>query len=217
MDIDELLEGICEFYNLKEETHQNLTFTYNLHSGTGKTKKVVHLYEGPLLEGRVYVNDSGVHHPLFLDKIQLEKRVAANTPTHHNVSCDTKFMLSSVDEISSAIRTAYHFVDKCKIIYLVLDNAGGRGTVAAKEEFEKRLRDKYRIKIIWQVPNSPDTNLLDLGAWCTIQSDVEDIHQFNDVLACSVEEAFMKLSLTKLDNIYDQWERVLELILKKSG
>ena len=75
----------------------------------------------------------------------------------------------------------------------------------AKEEFEKTLRDKYKVRIIWQIPNSPDTNLLDLGAWCTIQSEVEDIHRFlvmdNDVLAKSVENAFLNLDPTKLTNI----------------
>ena len=221
MDIEELIERICEFYNLDDNTQENLTFTYVSHSNTGKTRKIIHLNKGPLLHGRIYVDDNGVHHPLFIDQLKLEKHVPANTPTHHDVSCDTKFMLSNVDVIGKAIRSAYHFVDPTEIIYLVLDNAGGHGTVEAKEQFEERLRKKYRVKIIWQVPNSPDTNLLDLGAWCTIQSDVEDIHRLlvmdNDVLANSVEQEFSNLSSTKLDSIYDRWDKVLDLILKNSG
>ena len=207
LEVDELIERICEFYNIDEKVQEHLTFTYNSHSSTGKTKKVVHLYDGPLLDGRIYVDSNGVHHPLFIDQIRLEKCVPAKSPIHHDVSCDSKFMLSNVDLIGKAIRSAYHFVDAAEIIYLVLDNAGGHGTIEAKEEFEKKLRKHYRVKIIWQVPNSPDTNLLDLGAWCTIQSDVEEIHRLlvmdNDVLARSVEQAFSNLSTKKLENIYD--------------
>ena len=49
-----------------------------------------------------------------------------------------------------------------------MDNAGGFGTGEAKEEYEKVLKEKYNIHIIWQTLCSSYTNLLDLGVWCTL-------------------------------------------------
>lgn len=176
MDCEELIENICEFYNLDENTCRNLTFSYHSHTSTGKTEKVVCMSNGPLLQDRIYVDDCGIIHLLFIDQIKLEKHIPAGTLINHDVSCKSKFMLESVNEIRTAIRKAFHFVDKTEMIYLVLDNAGGHGTAVAKEEFVRILRHKHIVKVIWQVPNSPDTNLLNLGAWCTIQSEVEEIH-----------------------------------------
>ena len=131
----------------------------------------------------------------------MEKKIPPGTLIHHDVSCDTNFMLGTVDEIGASIHRAYNFVDKKYPIYLVLDNTGGHGTECAKEEYEKRLRDNYKVCIIWQILNYPNTNKLDLGAWCAVQSDVEYIHQQlvmdSDILAHSVESAFANLSTQK--------------------
>ena len=221
MDCEDLIDNICEYYNLSSNVKNNLTFSYHSNTSTGKTKKVVCISSGPLLDGRVYIDDTGMIHPIFLDQIKVEKCVPAGTLIHNDVSCNTKFMLNTVHEIGTAICEAFHFINKKEPVYLVLDNAGGHGTNKVKVEFEKILRERYKVRIVWQVPNSPDTNLLDLGAWCTIQSEVEDIHRFlvmdNDVLAKSVENAIQNLDSTKLSNIYNRWERVLDLILKNWG
>ena len=86
---------------------------------------------------------------------------------------------------------------------------------------EFRLLCKYNIYCIWQVPNSPDTNMLDLGAWAAVQAGVEERHKKlvmrNDVLANSVEQAFEQLDHVKLNKIYDRWLKVLDLIGKSAG
>ena len=48
--------------------------------------------------------------------------------------------------------------------YLVIDNAGGHGDDITKDWFERKLRNKYKIIIDWQVPRSPETNMLDSQA-----------------------------------------------------
>ena len=48
-------------------------------------------------------------------------------------------------------------------IYLTIDNVGGHGNVPEIKTYKKTSLDKFNIKIIHQVPNSPETNLLDLG------------------------------------------------------
>jgi hypothetical protein len=50
---------------------------------------------------------------------------------------------------------------------------GGHGTGEAWETFTKDLEEKYKVKIIRQCPRSPETNLLDLGIWMSIQTAVE--------------------------------------------
>ena len=63
--------------------------------------------------------------------------------------------------------------------------------------------------------------MLDLGAWASIQAEVEERHRKcvmrNDVLQHSVETAFENLQESKLTKIYDRWEKVLGLIQKLNG
>ena len=81
------------------------------------------------------------------------------------------------------------------------------------------LLEEFNILIEWQAPNSPETNLLDLGgAWVTIQSVVEWMHRQRlmnaDVLAGTVFEAWDAFDARKLSNISGRWEKVLHLIIK---
>ena len=73
----------------------------------------------------------------------------------------------------------------------------------------------------WQVPNSPEMNMLDLGTWMAIQSLVEKKHgslvMRNDVLANTVKESFNELSSNTLSNIHERWLKVLDLIIAKGG
>ena len=57
----------------------------------------------------------------------------------------------------------------------MIDNAGGHGTNEAKTEYEKLLREKYNVILVFQIPNSPETNLLHLGVWRSLQSLVEKL------------------------------------------
>ena len=82
-------------------------------------------------------------------------------------------MLSAMDRIGKAIRNAYHWVNRDQACYIVMDNAGGHGTKDAINEYTNHLLNDYNIKIIWQIPRSPYTNVLDLGVWISIQARVE--------------------------------------------
>ena len=48
-------------------------------------------------------------------------------------------------------------------------NAGIYGTILVIETHTKMLLDEFNIKIIHQVPNSPETNLLHLGVSAAFQ------------------------------------------------
>ena len=133
-------------------------------------------------------------------------------------------MQKNIRKIGEAIRLAYHWTKKeDTAIYLVIDNAGGHGTVGTKNKYAVLLEREYNIIIIWQIPNSPETNMLDVGVWASIQSMVEDIRRQlvmrNDELMNSVDKAFGRVGLESkaLTNIYNRWIRVLKLIIHGQG
>jgi hypothetical protein len=103
-----------------------------------------------------------------------------------------------------------------------MDNAGGHRTDKATDEYVNLLKVEFNIIVLWQVPNSPETNMLDLGAWMTIQNVVEKLHRQrpmnNDALTDSVFEAFDTFDgHTNLAAIARQWETVLDLIEEDKG
>ena len=74
-----------------------------------------------------------------------------------------------------------------------MDNARGHGTNDAKTIYTEALKE-FNIQIIWQVPRSPETNMLDLGIWMSIQAKMEKMYQiklcYHDALAKIVEIAW---------------------------
>ena len=65
--------------------------------------------------------------------------------------------------VANKIRNYYFWVPLTTTIYLVMDNAGGHGTHQTIEEYRNMMLHQYNIKLFHQIPNSPETNLLDLG------------------------------------------------------
>ena len=97
-----------------------------------------------------------------------------------DVSCDSEFMLTHIREIGAALRNnTYSFLSEDVPITLFMNNAGGHGKNDVKEQYEQILKDEYNIEIEWQVPQSPETNMLDLGVWMSLQSMVEKAHRKN--------------------------------------
>ena len=73
----------------------------------------------------------------------------------------------------------------------------------------------------WQIANSPETNMLDPGAFCALQAKVEAVHKklvmMPNVLSNLVTTAFQQLSSETLVKIAKRWELVLDLIVKGKG
>ena len=138
-----------------------------------------------------------------------------------DVTCDSTYMLSHIYNIGKAIRISYHWVDEKDSIYLIIDNTGGHGTNKAKATYVKPLKEKFNIEIRWQIPNWPELNMLDLGVWAEVQSEVEIIHRSkvmkNDVLAKSIDEAFERVNVIALLNVHSRWIKVLDLIIEGNG
>ena len=222
----QLFEAIGDTYCIYDDKTYDMVCSYRTYpTKTGKTVKVVRIdrsSETPLCDIRFRPKCKGRTRPLTLDDITLHIRVERGSNRECDVNCDTTFMLNSIHDIGKSIRDKMDFVPVWEPIHLFIDNAGGHGTNKGKEEYEKILYEDYFIILLWQVPNSPETNMLDLGAWMTIQSVVEKLHRQRvmneDALADTIEEAFDNFDgYTKLAAIARRWELVLDLILDDDG
>jgi len=140
-----------------------------------------------------------------------------------DVSCNSRFMLEVMPKVGRALRNAFHWVPGAtERIYLVLDkNAGGHGTNDAINEYTQAM-GLFHVQLIWQVPRSPETNMLDLGVWTSIQSTVSKVQRMrqchHEVLAKSVHDAWEnKLSIRAFANVYQRLRVVLSCIVDDSG
>ena len=139
-----------------------------------------------------------------------------------DTSCDSTFMMNIIEEMGESIREAFHWVPRSKSIHLFMDNAGGHGTELAKMEYINILKTHFNVEVIWQVSNSPKTNILELGVWCLLQSLVEYLHRrqrmSKDSLARTVEQAWELVDgSTKFYAVHERWKKVLSLIVLGGG
>ena len=107
-------------------------------------------------------------------------------------------------------------------IYLFMDNAGGHGTREAIDEYTKILLEKHKIEIIHQCPRSPETNVLDLGIWCTLQWAVDAYMRGKlgdlDALHQGVMDTWKDSKMEKAFNgVWGRLTRVLHLIKMEKG
>ena len=89
-------------------------------------------------------------------------------------------------------------------------------------EYTDILKSEYNVEIEWQVSQSPETNILDLGVWCLLQSLVEYLHRRKhmkeDSLARTIECAWDLVDgTTKFKAVHERWKKVLSLILLGGG
>ena len=229
--IGDFIDIIKETYQFDEEKGNNLLFTYHSYYLTKKKKlkkkKLLKLVsdDGLLIKNRkiTVLDDNGelVQRQLSLKDLNLRVTIPAKSQVHQDVTCNSQFMLDSIYEIGTSIRKTYSFLNKETPVYLFVDNAGGHGKKIVKEQYRKILLDKFNVHLEWQVANSPETNMLDLGVWMAIQSRVEYIHKRkvmqHDDLAISIDTAFDEFPSNTLTKVHDRWKLVLKLILAGKG
>ena len=131
-------------------------------------------------------------------------------------------MMGIVDDMDKAFCASFHWVPHTTPIHLFTDNAGGHRTEPAKMEYTDILKSDYNIEIKWQVSQSPETNILDLGVWCLLQSLVEYLHRRKqmkeDSLARTIGCAWDLVNgATQFKVVHKSWKKVLSLNLLRSG
>ena len=135
-----------------------------------------------------------------IDDLELGVRHQRGNKVTKDCSCDSKWMLETMNEVGKAIRDAHHCwvkwdpqcFQESDVAHLVMDNAGGHGSNEAVEKHTEDLKNKHKIETIQQVPRSPETNVLDLGIWMSLQSAVEKEHRGQKSDANALDKTVMK-------------------------
>ena len=224
--IGDLKNSLKELYNLSSFVEERLTFSFGTHEKKNGIyeEKVVKVSDDEIeILKQTKIENTGIQTTLNLDDIKLALTMSAGDTLIEDITCNSNFMLETMPALGEAIRDKMHWVSKDIPIYLVMDNAGGHGTVEAIKQYVSILKNKYNIIVKHQIPHSPETNLLDLGTWMSLQSRVESIQQSKvmrpDTLAESVLDAWKSFSENGeiLKKITKRWEKVLDLIIKDNG
>ena len=216
-----LFESIQEYFNLDDYTCDRLVITYATYAktlktkyvkhidmfdsetkGKGKTKRLVYNERELLGDHRMIRTKDGVYRKLTLDDCKLEVQTLKGMLVEKDTTCDSTYMMGIIHNLGRSIRSAFHWLPKKTVpIHLFMDNAGGYGTELTKLEYIEILQKKYNVIVDWHCPNSPETNVLDLGIWCIIQSNVEYMHKYRrmteDPLAESVAKAWNYIDSAK--------------------
>jgi hypothetical protein len=110
--------------------------------------------------------------------------------------------------IGAEIRHRTPWIPQDCPINLILNNAGGHGTIEAKEQYTPQLLENHNIIIKWQPPRSPELNVLILGLWISLQLAVEKKQQeqrrMTDALAVSVQEAWRDLLVASINKVFSR-------------
>lgn len=199
MTADDLFDSISQFYGLSEFVSDRLEIYFPDYKENGDPKANNRKYR--VVKGNEVLSSLEQYKPdsggqkvkVELGDLRLGVRYRDGDKVTNDVSCDSKWMLETMGEVAQAIRAAYHWIPADQIIYLVMDNAGGHGTDKAVEAYTKQLLDEHKIEIIQQVPRSPETNVLDLGIWMSLQSAVEKEHRNMRHDANALNETVMRV------------------------
>jgi len=202
----DLCDAIAEFYGLSEFVTDRLELLYPDYKQDGQQKKgkgknyIIKRHEVLSSLERYTPTSNGQKVKVELSDIEIGVRYQKKDKITKDVSCDSKWMLETMDEVGKAIRAAYHWVkwnprnvQQSDTIYLVMDNAGGHGTDEAVSQYTEDLKNKYKIEIVQQVPRSPETNVLDLGIWMSLQSAVEKEHRGQKCDANALDGTVMRV------------------------
>lgn len=217
----EVINKICEHYNLPEYTKDKLALRYSYTTRGGNTS-VKSCNKTKKISDHVTRAGNNPQH-LSIEGLTLAIFRNSGDTYEHDCSCDSVFMLRTMGDVAAALREKMSWVPADRPIYLVMDNAGGHGTKEAVKQYTDDVKRVHNVIIIQQVPSSPETNTLDLGVWCALQSAVEKYHRKKtksdvDALARTIEyvwsnhfgEAIMK-------KVHDRWHNVLKIIEVDKG
>ncbi len=137
------------------------------------------------------------------------------------VTCNSQFMLETMPTTGAKNHQQMPWIPMETPIYLIMDNAGGLGTIAARDEETRRIRNEYNVVIKFQPPRSPEVNALDLGNWMSLQPAVERRQQYRrgdtDALARTVNEAWNDLPAYTIQKVFDRIPLAHQLIVDSGG
>jgi hypothetical protein len=225
MTVGELRATVVESYDMEDDVADHLCFGYETHVGTQGNTQKKWLDDDDVIEEVEYRptadNDTAL---LGIDCVEMQVRHEAGEWVEEDVNCDSQFMLDNIRKIGQTMRDKISWVPHPQKCYLVMDNAGGHGTEEAIKKYTDILETEFDIEIIHQIPRSPETNILDLGIWCSLQWAVDKLMRGRrgdmEALVQGVTSVWNgaggELS-TAFSSVWTQLTRVLHLIKVDEG
>jgi hypothetical protein len=165
LTFQELKEIISDTYEVDEDITDSICFRFVTLVGINRRNVYMKTRNDETIENtnKRRTDANGDVHNLTLEDLEITCFNPRGTVIERNCSCDSDFMLQKMNLIGAEIRRHTPWIPRDRSINLILDNAGGHGTRAAKEQYTRQLLDNHNIIIIWQPPRSPELNVLDLG------------------------------------------------------
>ena len=159
---------------------------------------------------------------MSLDQLFLGVWYKEGDVTTEDINCGSDYMLAVMPKVDKAIREAFFWVPLDDYVYLVLDSAGGHGTKEAIAKYKADLFLEYKIILVHQVPQSPDTNVLDLGIWMSLQSAVAKMHRLQrgdkEALDCTVRQVWSEVTNEQaFTKVFDRLVKNYDIIRRCGG
>ena len=167
MTCDDMKNIVADVYELDDNVIDWLEFSYTKLVGRNNTVKHIRTNNH-----RELLNEKH----LELSEINLKVRYLENDTVEEDCSCDLQFLLFAMTRVGEAIRQKLHWVPMDELVYLFIDGSGGHGTKGATIEYKTNSLENFNIQLVFQVPRTPYSNVLDLEVWCGLQAAVEKTH-----------------------------------------
>lgn len=123
-----------------------------------------------------------------------------------------------IAHIIPAIKAKWPVSARGRTILIQQDNATPHVPTDDPDVVAAGTSDGWNIRLLFQPPNSPDLNVLDLGFFTSIQCIQyrQPTHGIENLIR-AVTEAFEETSTTTLDNIFLTLQSVMQCILLNEG
>ncbi|GFH56775.1 predicted protein [Chaetoceros tenuissimus] len=221
LTVGDLLDNIVEHYGLDDNVSNFLCLQYkDFKRKNFRTVNLTRENEDEVIKRQIKTAPD-TYREIEINDLQLCVYIPKGTMVEVDCTCDSAFMLSVMDELGESVRNYYFWIPRDVKIYKVLDNAGGHGTDEVVRTYRDYLLEKYNIVLLHQVPRSPETNLLDLGIWMSIQSAVDRMSHGNrhdvDVVWRELIAVWDQYDSKKIEAVYKRWQKVLDLIILDDG
>ena len=185
------------------------------------------LYEGEDLPIRKVQHKSHVTKVIFLAAVarprfnpsrnrQFDGKIGIYPFTEHSVEVNrATYKETLINNVFPDIRAKFPTVSN---VFAQQDNAPGHRVMADPDIVAAAGQGERRIEVVNQPPNSPETNILDLGFFNSIQS-LQDrtTPTMVDELVAEVERAFWAQKPETLDRVWTTLQSVLQEIMLARG
>lgn len=143
-----------------------------------------------------------------------------------DVNCDGDFMEEALlNTVGPELRAAFHWVPDNVLIRLQMDNAGGHGGLTRINKMKEEMLARFNVLLVCQPPNSPESNVLDLGVWRSVQSKVDkmdreqrmDAHQLWATIQRAWDEYGTADDNLALHAIWEKLRDIAEVTIASNG